>query len=267
MIDCSLCSQGRGTHGRTDAHVPRPSPPQADGRPNGVVVRRAAMRLNFSFLTACLLVVMVPGEALAKAKTLDQGAVHKRLAFSKAEAFGTVHVQAVINAPSSRVWNLFANLNGWRGWMPLVMEAYFFSDGAARAIPKVVTKDRALFDRLRQQHPGKASVPAGKGRSSRVSFEAFDLPWPIKNEWVVNRYTFDASKANTGRYRVTWHKVWFTQQGGYWTLEPFRNDPKRTLLTYHFNVRAKRGLTLVLFKMGVKRTINRMIKAMRKRTA
>ncbi len=187
------------------------------------------------------------------------------LNFPKEEEQGTVHVEATIRATPEVVWSILTNANRWRQWMPMVMESYFYSGQAAQAIPQQITKDRAFFDQLRTQHPGTATPPPPQGVQSRVTFEAYDLPWPIKNEWVVRRYRYDAARAREHYYRVGWKRVWNQDvpEEGYWELRPHPEHAGATHFTYHFRVKAKRGVALALFKGGVKRSINHFIRAIR----
>ncbi|MBI2343024.1 MAG: SRPBCC family protein [Deltaproteobacteria bacterium] len=187
------------------------------------------------------------------------------LAFPKAEAYGTVHVEAVIAASPEVVWVVLTDVDRWRGWMPLVMRAQFFSAAATTAIPTGVTKDRALFTELLDQHPGTAGAPSMHGVTPRTTFEAYDLPWPIKNEWVVRHYTYDASQAAKHRFRATWRKAWGDgQPEGYWEISPHGDAVTASRLVYHYRVKAKRGLALGLFKAGVKRASRQLVEAIRR---
>lgn len=193
-------------------------------------------------------------------------AVEIQINFPKEEALGTIHVRGTINAPAAAIWKVVTNIHRWTQWMPMVTEARFFSDAAVQALPANPAKDPALFETLRQQHPGSAPIPGDHGVTTRMSYEAYNLPWPIKDEWVIRRYRFDASRAGESVYRVTWEKGYERNEpgsDGYWELAPTREDPQQTVMIYHFRVKAKHGLALALLKAGTKSAVTKFYHSIR----
>ncbi|MBI4238807.1 MAG: hypothetical protein HY696_10410 [Deltaproteobacteria bacterium] len=214
----------------------------------------------------CCGVVLAASPSFATQPALDQGGLEMQISFPAEAAMGTIHVRGKVAAPPEVVWRAVANLNRWSQWMPMVTESYFFSEAAAKAIPRDATKDLAFFQALRNRFPGTMPAPPPTGIATRTSYEAFDLPWPISNEWVARRYHFDASQAAQHRYRVSWEKVYDPNEPGskgYWVLEPYPGDPQQTLGTYHFEVTARRGLVLRLLKIGVKSAVTKLFHAIR----
>lgn len=190
------------------------------------------------------------------------------ISFPKAEEYGTVHVEATIHASPEVVWEILTDMNQWRSWMPMVKASYFYSAPAVAAIPANVSKDQALFDRIHQEHPGSESAPPAKGVTRRTTFESYNLPWPIKDEWVVRHYTYDATLARDHRYRASWRKVWGDlPEDGHWFITPHPINADAAYFIYHFRVKAKRGVALALFSAGIKHSVKKFIKAIRAEAA
>lgn len=223
-------------------------------------------------LTTCLFGVLC-GVALgpvAPAADLARGDVEIQIRFAEGKEYGTIDVQALVPAPPRAVWQLYTRVNSWRLWMPMVIDAFFYSAQAAAAIPQDVEKDERVFGDLRRRYPGTAVAPGGHGVETRVAYESYDLPWPIANNWAVHRYTYDARRADHGTFEARWVKVYERNpvgSAGLFRVEPFPGQPDATLLTYQFRTKAKSGLTLALFRMGVRRSIDRFVAALRAEVA
>lgn len=210
--------------------------------------------------------VFAAAPCLGVPSALDAGGLEMQVSFPAEEAMGTIHVRGRVAAPPEAVWQAVADLNQWAKWMPMVTESYYFSEAAAKSIPQNATKDLPFFQALRRRFPGSAPPPPPTGVTTRTSYEAFDLPWPISNEWVARRYRFDASQAAQHRFRVSWEKVYDPNEPGsrgYWVLEPYQGNPQETLGTYHFEVTARRGLVLRLLKIGVRSAVTKLFRAIR----
>lgn len=217
-------------------------------------------------LILCGWFVCLASPAAAASAALDSGGLEMQITFPAEAAMGTIHVRGRIAAPPEAVWRAVADINRWATWMPMVTEAYFFSEAAAKAIPQNATKNLDFFQTLRRRFPGSAPPPPPTGVTTRTSYEAFDLPWPISNEWVARRYRFDASQAAEHRYRVAWEKIYDPNEPGskgYWVLDPYPGDTQATLGTYHFEVTARRGLALRLLKLGVRSAVTKLFRAIR----
>ena len=93
---------------------------------------------------------------------------------------------------------------------------------------------------------------------------AVELPWPIKNEWVVRRYTYDESAEKD---RAAWRKLDSKTQDddGYW--EVIARADGKTLLKYYYRVKAKESVPKPVFKAAIGLTVNSMIKAVRHESA
>jgi len=211
-----------------------------------------------------LLFFMIPNLAVANSETeLMKGKVVKQLSFPEDAEFGTVHIQAVIDVPPQTVWKMLVHLEEWGQWMPSLTEGWFYSKEAMQHLPDPFPKDRNLSLELRKKYPGAEGAvnPFFVGEEVRMAYENYDLLWPIRNEWVVRKYFYDSREAGLNKFKASWAQVFNRNQKteGYWLLEPFQNDPARTLLTYHYWVRAKAGLSRVVFKWGVQLFINRMM--------
>ncbi len=218
------------------------------------------------FGTLCALLLCGP----VFADNVANGDIDITLAFPGDDVPGTVRVHAMIDADPEKVWALVTNINDWKGWMPMVMEAHFYSDEFVKALPASVNKDEALFKKLETQFPGHNVAPPLEGTSTRVAFESYDLPWPIANNWSVRRYQYDNSQAATHRYLVSFRKIYerdIKGQEGTWTFEPMPAKSGATLLTYELRTKPQHGFALTLFKIGVKHTVEHMIAAIRKHVA
>ena len=202
----------------------------------------------------------------AKQTPLKDGGIHIKIVFPTEAIHGSIHVEAMIPAMPEVIWSALVDVNRWRTWVPMVIEAFFYSPKAKKAIPADAKKEQEFFKGLKQKYPGTASTPPMNGKARRATYEFYNLPWPIKDEWVVRKYLFDASKAGERKYKATWEKVWDTSPGkeGYWTLEPFEGDANKTLLIYHFRTKSKIGIKQQLFRVGVKGAVERFIRAIRK---
>lgn len=228
-------------------------------------------RRGWFLAIAPILCLSIPSAHAARStKSLEEGGIQIHLDFPADATVGSIHVTAKVEALPAMVWSTMVDINHWDQWMPLVKESWFYSAAAVQAIPEDVTKDAKIFSDLRAKYPGRQGAPSANGKSARVAYEYYDLPWPIKNVWLVRHYQFDASHAGAQSYRATWRKSYdrkIHDSEGYWNIEPFPGAPGATLMTYHFSVKPKHGLALALFKTGVQRTVRRLIIAVRKETA
>lgn len=186
--------------------------------------------------------------------------------FPKAEALGTIDVTIHIMAPPKIVWEVLTETARWSQWMPYAARVQYLSEAAAQALPPVMKKDLPFFESLLQVHPHAAPPPSAMGKSHRVAYESYDLPWPIKNDWVVRKYRFDAQRAAAHYFSASWDKVYDPEEpgsDGYWFIEPADEGATASTFRYHLRVKAKRGLALAMFQIGVKKILKTQIRAVR----
>ena len=205
--------------------------------------------------------------SLFLAASLAPGLLTQTLDFPKEEGYGTIHVEAQLKASPEAVWHVLVRPQHWSRWMPMLSRSWFYSDEAIRAIPPQVPKKKKLFEELYEQFPEPAVVrieqdPAWEG----IAFEEYNIPWPIQDEWVVRRYQFDSRKKGEGVYKAQWGKIFDGSREieGYWHIEPSLTLAGGTHFVYHYRVKAKTGVAMVLFKWAVRRTIDKMVHAIEK---
>lgn len=178
---------------------------------------------------------------------------------------GTIHVEALVDVLPEVVWAVVIDMNRWHTWMPLVEKAKYYSDAAVAKIPAKVGKDADVFDPLLAM--GTNSTPSPVGKQSRVAYSYYNLPWPIADQWTVEKYHFDATNAGKHEYKVRYYKIYEKNPkkfSGYWKIEPYPGRPGASKLTYHNYMRTKTGFAGKLFRIATKRTVEKMITALRR---
>lgn len=214
----------------------------------------------------------VDAQADARMDALKNGEIKTNIAFQKDKEYGSINVEAMVSADPGLVFEVFTDINSWRVWMPLLIDAFFYSPAAMQNIPgdpQKVDKDENFFAQIKKNFPGVSPKPDPQGVSSRIAYESYDFPWPISNDWAVHKYRFDASKYNEKKYSAKWFKVYEKNKigsAGSWSAEPFPGVDGATLMKYSFRTKAKKGIALVLFKVGVKKSISNLVKALRSET-
>lgn len=195
---------------------------------------------------------------------LDAGYILKEITIPQGQDRADVFVNTVINSSPRAVWASLVDIGSWPRWLPMTSKAQFLSNEAARIVTPDIAKDKAKVLEINGRYPLQKDDTTPTGHWQRVAYEEYDLPWPIKNEWVVRRYSYDESD---DLFRAVWRRVDSTrnEDDGYWEVRPWRNG--RTNLTYCYRVKPKENVPEVVFKTAVSFTVNSMIKALRHEAA
>lgn len=213
------------------------------------------------------LIMMVPASALclpSVARRLDSGSILSDITIPDGQLWAHVNVQAVIDSPQRAVWNALKDIEGWPRWLPMNRKARFLSAEAQARITPEIADDRKAVLEIDVQYPPAESAKTHGGHWQQVAYEEYDLPWPLKNQWVVRRYTYDE---NDGSCRASWRLV-NTRDGmldGFWEVTPWKAG--KTHLRYYYRVKAMSGVPKLAFKAAVALTVNSMVKALRRESA
>lgn len=223
------------------------------------------MRRHF-FLAALL--VLLPIATLANitdSEKLDSGWILRDIKIEAPLAkdepsWAYVNVQTVIKTPIAAVWTVLKDLENWPKWLPMTNKTGFLSPEAASLITPEISRDENQVMAINAAHPNSSNIKKYSGRWQLTAYELYDLPWPIKNEWVVRRYIFNES---TEKNRASWKRIdsQLDDDDGFWELSP--RGENKTLLKYYYRVKAKENVPETVFKTAVSFTVNSMIKALR----
>ncbi len=214
-----------------------------------------------------LLLTLFPSAAFARPsdeERLDIGGVVKEITIPEGQPWAFVDVSAVIDAKSAVVWGMLTDVERWPKWLPMNRKAKVLAPEAASLITTEIAKDQAKVIEIDAAHPGGKAAAPGGGHWQETVYEMYDLPWPLENEWVVRRYTYDESATVN---RAAWKKIddSGTKEDGYWEVGP--REGGRTLLHYYYRVKAKEGVPRSIFKTATSLTVGSMIKALRHEAA
>jgi len=218
-------------------------------------------------VTLTILLLIVPAFAqggIDADQKLDSGYILKDINIPAGSDRANVHVNTVINSSPKSVWAALVDIGSWPRWLPMTKTAEFLSDGAAKLVTPDIAKDRAKVLEISSRYPLGKSSDTGAGHWQRVAYEEYDLPWPIKNEWVVRRYNYNEEN---DLFRASWRRIDSTrsEDDGFWEVRPWKNG--RTYLTYCYRVKPKENVPEIVFKTAVSMTVNSMIKALRHEAA
>ena len=210
-----------------------------------------------------LFLLLVPALSDARPdydEQMDQGHIFKEITIPEGQNYANVIVNAVINAPPQLVWATLIDIARWPKWLPMNRKAGFVSPTAATLITPENARDRAKVLEINTQNPPLKDASQRSGHWEQVAYEEYDLPWPLKNEWVVRKYKFDESAQLS---RASWRRVDSKRDvdDGYWEVRSWKDG--RTHLTYYYSVKAKENVPEVVFKGAVSLTVGSMIKALR----
>jgi len=221
------------------------------------------------FRVFILLIFLLFVPALSQARPdydekMDQGHIFKEITIPEGSDRANVLVNAVINSPPEVVWAALIDINRWPKWLPMNRVAYFVSPEAEKLITPEAAKDHAKVLEINKQNPPAKETTKFSGHWEHTAYEEYDLPWPLKNEWVVRRYQYDEG---ADIRKASWKRVDSTrdEDDGSWEVRPWKDG--HTHLTYLYRVKAKEGVPQVIFKTAVSMTVNSMIKALRHESA
>lgn len=220
------------------------------------------------FTMACIVILTAWNIAHARPdvnERLKNGAIIKNITIPANENWAYVNVEAIIDAPIGSVWAKLKDIPRWPKWLPMSEEADFLSREAAEKITPEMAGDKEQIISLGENFPASRDENAQSGHWQRMAYEYYNLPWPIKNEWVVRDYTYDESETLC---RASWRRVDSNdaREDGHWELKPWGENGEKTDLRYYYRVKPKEGFPHPIFKAAVSLTVSSMIKAIRRET-
>lgn len=228
------------------------------------------MRLSFStrrfvYSAVIVAILFIGANAYAARQSLDerleQGAVIKNITIPEGQSWAYVKVQTLIDSKPDALWAALKDIQSWPRWLPMNKVARVLPPDVAAKITKDIA---SKHDEVLSIVNGSSKV-ADDGKESghwqKMVYEEYNLPWPIKDEWVVRLYTYDEKD---GVDRASWRKMDSTEKDddGYWEIKPW-GDGGKTLLDYYYRVKAKESVPAPIFKTAVSFTVNSMIKALK----
>jgi hypothetical protein len=192
---------------------------------------------------------------------LDNGGILRDIIIPGEEMTAYVTVRAIVEAPPKVVWDTLKDIENWPDWLPMSKEAHFVSKEAEAKITEEVAKDREKVMEIDRALPNGERGNAGSGRWQRVALETYDLPWPLQDQWIIRRYTYDESPE---RMKASFRKIDGSSQedDGYWEISKWKDGT--THLKYYYIARVKGDAPKPLFKAAITLTVNSMIKALRR---
>jgi hypothetical protein len=140
-------------------------------------------------------------------------------------------------------------------------EAHFVSKEAEAKIDEATAKDREKVVEIDRALPNGEKGNAGSGHWQRVALETYDLPWPLEDQWIIRRYTYDESPE---RMKASFRKIDGSskEDDGFWEISKWKDG--KTHLKYYYIARVKGDAPKPLFKTAITLTVNSMIKALRR---
>lgn len=235
---------------------------------DGVGYQGPSVGVYMRWLILVLSLLMMPAVSSARPgvdERLNQGAIIRDITIPDGQEWAFVRVRAVIDAPPRAVWETLSDIEHWPSWLPMNRKALFLAADADGLMTREIAHDRAQTMALFLAHPNRAGAQHAASRWDRLAYEEYDLPWPLKNEWVVRRYTFDEQAEQN---RASWKKVDSSDdlEDGHWEVSPWK-DGGKAHLRYYYRVKAKEGVPHPVFTTAVAFTVNSMIKALRHEVA
>lgn len=218
----------------------------------------------FLFLISCVGVAAAKEKLTAEEK-LSKGWIVRNISYGTDDSMVIVDVKALINASSADVWKLLSNIDSWPSWMPVLKRGWVLSGSVLSKIPENPEKADDVYKTVSSGGKGSVNI-SQSGQTSVTTFEEFDLPWPVNNDWVIRKYIFDAARGSEGNYKVSWKQKFKGAEGrgGMWEIVPNNGAENETLFKYHFVVKRKEGVPKAIFEAMVSKTIDRFISAIRR---
>jgi len=214
------------------------------------------------FLILMFIPALVLGKLSTKTERLEMGGIVTKIDMPPESKFAYVSVWALIDAKPGVVWNTLKDIDNWPNWLPMNEKAFFVSAEAEKLITVQIARVRTKVEEINTQHPPDEDTPSPDGKWKRMAYESYNMPWPLKNEWVIRHYSFDETE---NPFVATWRKVAADddKDDGFWKVKGWTDD-KHTHLEYYYRVKRKEGVPDVLFSGAIKLTVNSMIKSLRR---
>lgn len=212
-----------------------------------------------------LLITLIGNVAHSRLPTpeerLDNGGILRDIIIPGDEMTAYVTVRAIVEAPPEVVWDTLKDIENWPKWLPMSKEAHFVSKEAEAKIDEATAKDREKVMEIDRTLPNGEKGNAGSGRWQRVALETYDLPWPLQDQWIIRRYTYDESPE---RMKASFRKIdgSSNEDDGFWEISNWKDG--KTHLKYYYIARVKGAAPKPLFKAAITLTVNSMVKALRR---
>lgn len=221
-------------------------------------------------ITLAVLVLSVAAAAYGRSSLTDEeklakGWIVSYVSYESDDSIANLEVKALINASPKKVWEFLSKVERWSLWMPVMSRGWALGDDALSKVPASPEKTKDVYDVVSVSSPAAVRV-SGSGKTTVSTFEEFDLPWPINNDWVLRKYIFDASKAEEDIYKVEWKQIFkgAERRGGRWELSRYNGEADETLFEYRFRVKRKEGVPQKVFEIIMGKTVERFVSAIRK---
>lgn len=219
---------------------------------------------TFAFICLIAFIPTFVYAGLDLEKKLDSGYIIKEITIPEGQDYATVLVKSIIDSSPKAVWAALINIGRWPKWLPMNRKAWFLSPEAEKLVTPNVARSQSEVLAINKLYPPSKISDKPSGHWEHIAYEEYDLPWPIKNEWVVRRYKYDES---VDVWRASWRLVNTKrdEDDGYWEVRPWKGGS--TYITYLYRVKAKDHVPHFVFKTAVSLTVNSMIKALRHEAA
>ena len=195
---------------------------------------------------------------LQRGKVLSEGGHEKRVVWGR--------MAGVVKAPPSVVWELFIDSDAWpRYGIPRLLDSRLVSRELAAAMKTEKKVDDFYASLGTQQVPLKGQRRAG-GKWTHFAFQHYDVPWPVKNRWMIVDTQDNETASGEGRYLAALKLAGgnLKMMEGEFRLSRFEGDPRRTLLEYSVRTDPGAHVPRFLVKWGVKKIMPAVIEAIRR---
>ncbi|MBI2501029.1 MAG: hypothetical protein HYW02_06120 [Deltaproteobacteria bacterium] len=196
-------------------------------------------------------------ERLRRGEVVSEGGYEGALVWAK--------MIAAIEAPPSLVWQIFIDSDRWLSYeIPTLLDSRLVTPKITNQVGES-KKVGHFYEILGRQSFSMRSQRLVGGEWGHDAFQFYDVPWPVKNRWMIIRVQDDETKSLTGLYRATMTKA----AGNIKSLEaemvlaPFEGDPRRTRFVYSVRTDPDAHVPKFLIRWGVKRVMPAVIRAIR----
>ncbi len=197
-------------------------------------------------------------QVLRQGKVLSEGGHEKRVVWAR--------MAGVVKASPMVVWELFIDSDAWpRYGIPRLIDSRLVSRELAAAMKTEKKVDDFYASLGTQQVSLKGQRRVG-GKWTHFAFQHYDVPWPVKNRWMIVDTEDDETASGEGRYLAVLRLAGgnLKEMEGEFRLSRFQGDPRRTLLEYSVRTDPGAHVPRFLVKWGVKKIMPAVIQAIRR---
>ncbi len=175
-------------------------------------------------------------------------------------------MRGVIDAAPSLVWEIFIEADRWLDYrMPTLIDSRIVPEEVARksADSKSV---RDFYKVLGSQVFPVEPIRKKGGEWEHLAFQYYDVPWPVRNRWMILRTRDNETKAKRGNFRAVWSRAAgnINTIEGYFLLTPFEGNRQKTLLEYYVKTDPGAHVPRFMIRWGVELIMPEVIKAIRR---